>query len=326
MTAAIIAGFVSLVLTVWNFFSGRKSQKQIEILKNELAQKKSENDARREYEFEARKRLYEEYEPLLFQLIEASENAFSRIRSLARTSRNGSLGDDGWLGHFGYYSRSTVYNLFVPLAIFQIMKRKLTLVDLNVDKSIASLYRLVKLAYRTFMDDYKFAACIPVIEYDGDHKDELVLRKTNSSKYWKQGLPMGILDKTAAFLIDSADGKERIISYGEFERKIAAMTEEKKHDDLYYTKELFYRFHPQKRPVLWRLLVSQALVYNALLNLRGKVNSKIEDKDIVFALNPEDFEKFSNDFNWQTGYSNFAEEYKAALSYVENYYRGEGIK
>src|SRR4051812_22844570 len=104
--AAIVTGSIALLLALWNFFSGRKSQTEIEILKNELAQRKSENDARREYEFEARKRLYQEYEPLLFQLMEAADNAIHRIQSLARTARHGNLNDTGWLSQFNYYTKS----------------------------------------------------------------------------------------------------------------------------------------------------------------------------------------------------------------------------
>ncbi len=40
-----------------------------EVLKVTIADEKAEKDARRDYLYEARKRLYQEYEPLFFQLV-----------------------------------------------------------------------------------------------------------------------------------------------------------------------------------------------------------------------------------------------------------------
>jgi len=73
--AALIAAAASLIVSIIGTLWGRKNQKDLETLKSELADERAESDARRDYEYDARKRLYEECEPLLFQLIELSENA-----------------------------------------------------------------------------------------------------------------------------------------------------------------------------------------------------------------------------------------------------------
>jgi hypothetical protein len=62
---SIVGGFVVSVTTI--FLTSR--QERI----------KSKEDARREYEYEARKRLYREYEPVLFQLHQLCEVARTRI-------------------------------------------------------------------------------------------------------------------------------------------------------------------------------------------------------------------------------------------------------
>jgi hypothetical protein len=46
-------------------------QKEVERLKGEVADKNSESAARRAYEYEARKKLYHEFEPIRFQLLES---------------------------------------------------------------------------------------------------------------------------------------------------------------------------------------------------------------------------------------------------------------
>src|SRR5258706_56753 len=73
-------------------------------------------------EYDARKRLYEEVEPLLFQLFENANHALNRIRNLARASRDGQL--ESWLAQQGdsYYLRSTLHSFLVPLASIHLIR------------------------------------------------------------------------------------------------------------------------------------------------------------------------------------------------------------
>lgn len=292
--AAYVGAIVSIITIVWSL----KNQKKIEILKNELAERKSEIDARRSYEYEARKRLYHEYEPLLFQLMEASDNALHRIQSLARTARKGDLGEKGWLSEFGYYTKSTIYKLFVPIAIYQIMQRKLTLVDVSIDRSIDLHYKLAKQIYLTYTDDFEFVKDSSE-SYAPNNRDWKELRKKDPKTYWRQGLPMGLLDKVSEFLIEKDDnGSERVISFGEFERKMDKDSSENQLSDINHVKDIFELFHPEQRPILWRLLITQACMFRCLLELK-KINlSKIDDKlvqKILLDITPE----FIKRFNWQ---------------------------
>jgi phage tail tape-measure protein len=79
----------------------RKSEltTQIEAFKAGLADDLAARNARRDYEYDARKRLYAQVEPLLFQLFEAAETAFNAVASLARTQRDRNL--PGWLSPGG---------------------------------------------------------------------------------------------------------------------------------------------------------------------------------------------------------------------------------
>lgn len=145
-----------------------RHDRDLERLKTELSDSNSERNARRDYEYEARKKLYAEYEPRLFQLIEASESAFYRVLSLARCIREGALTphDGGWLEHRGYYMRSTIYKLLAPIALFKIIQQNLTFVDLSVDKGIAANYTLAKILYLSFTCDFELAAISPAIKYN----------------------------------------------------------------------------------------------------------------------------------------------------------------
>lgn len=183
----------------------------------------------------------------MFQLIEASDNTLHRIQSLARTSRNGDLEEEGWLSEFNYYTKSTIYQLLVPIAIYQIMQRKLTLVDVSIDKSIDLHYKLAKQIYISYTDDFEFAE-ITSENYFPNDKNWKVLLKNDSKTYWRQGAPMGLLDKAIQFLIIKEYESERIISFEEFEKKVDTDLSKSELSDINLITDIFLLFHPTSRP------------------------------------------------------------------------------
>ena len=97
--ATAAAALTTAVFSLVTARAGRRAAEDLEKLKAEMgarfAETSAERNARRDYEYDAKKRLYQEIEPLLFQLFEALEEAHYRVRSLARSSRHGNL--PGWL-------------------------------------------------------------------------------------------------------------------------------------------------------------------------------------------------------------------------------------
>src|SRR6185369_4404651 len=53
-----------------------KNQSDIELLRSRLGEQGKDRDARRDYQYEAHKRLYAECEPLLFQLADFAEHGY----------------------------------------------------------------------------------------------------------------------------------------------------------------------------------------------------------------------------------------------------------
>jgi hypothetical protein len=119
--AAVVAGSVKL-----------RADARITRLTKRLDEEGRERDARRDYEYEAKKRLYEQCEPLLFQALELSESARDRVVSLARSARRDDIRPDGsgWLATPGYYFKSTAYWLMAPMTTFKILQGRLTSIDL----------------------------------------------------------------------------------------------------------------------------------------------------------------------------------------------------
>lgn len=243
-----------------------RTQQKLEALKSTLTEERSQKQSRLDYEYEARKRLYHECEPLVFELLEFAENAADRIRSLARSARQGNL--PRWLADEGYYTASTMYYLLAPVAVYKLMRRRLTAVDMRLDDSIARHYQLAKRIAWSFADDFSFAWGLHVceLEYDPNNSDWVTLRTIDEPKYWRQGLPYGRLDNAVESLIvrdHEPDGELRIRSFGEFEA--AFHQEGPLRENFAIVRDIIANFHPRLRPIFWRMLITQAHIHRSIV-------------------------------------------------------------
>jgi hypothetical protein len=305
-TVAIITAGISAGISILSIYLTKKNDITLEKLKSKLEIEKAEHDARRDYEYEAKKRLYQECEPILFQFAELSESALRRIYALARNAKDGNLGPDRyWLSTDHYFIRSTIYRLIAPMAAFKLLQHRLTNIDLKLVPAINIQYILAKILYYTFSSSPDLARSEPAIHYDPDQIgaeskgfDESTKRERRAKypeRFWLQGLKVGTLDILADTLILSEKGSDsnnniRIKSFGEFEQQFFRKNESVvSHDsnnnntfEVFFT--IFSYFHPKSRPVLWRVLITQAYLYNAIKNIRNS-----EEKFIISTI--DDFVK-----------------------------------
>ena len=266
---ALIMASTSLLVSVVGFLWTRRNDAHLAKLKADLTERNARKSALMEYEYEARKRLYRECGPLLFGLSEAAERALGRIARLAQTARAGNLepGSASWLRR-GYFNRSTYYRLFAPLAFGRILQGKLTHLDLSLDPSIHWQYMLCKQLADTFTDDFDFAGYKPTLEYHPHDPEAETRRADKPEEYWQQGVPRGILENAVSTLIREDQEQTRaVIGFAEFEVEM-----EDRRSQLRANFErisyLFQDFHPGSRPVLWRVLLAQAHLYQALICAR----------------------------------------------------------
>ncbi len=307
---ALVAALTSLIVAGVSYFSTRKNTHDIESVKANLAEKLAGKNARRDYEYEARKRLYQQYEPLFFQLIELSESALRRIEGLARSASQGNLMPDhtGWLApndyYYDYYMASTIYRLLAPLAVVKLMQRLLTLVDLTVDPHINNQYALAKWLYMSFTEDFALARIKPCLDYDPNHEKRLEKQRRKPEKYWRQGIFAGVLDNAVeALLVHDPNEFMRCMSFGEFESTYKTSQEHK----FYAFIELFKNFHPKTRPVLWRVLITQAYLYKAMLHAREMRLTDTNNHHLPKLLRPMS-EKEHQDFDWHQSSDKATEE------------------
>lgn len=285
-----------------------KNQRDIELLKSQLGEQGKERDARRDYEYDARKRLYAQVEPIRFNLFEALEEAHNRVKSLARTARSGKLGtgNNSWVAGPGYYLRSTIYKLLLPVVHFRLLQRRMTFVDFSLDRDIALQYMLLKLYVRSFTDDFLLAELSPILRYEPNAEGAEKLVRKEPAVFSRQALVLGDLECIADLLTVKEDGETRALQFGEFESLLA---QDEQDDNVQEVLNLFTFFSPDLKPVLARLLIIQAYFSQLILStyksnfdpsqLSGKLEELLADPDLQSDLS---WTKELTDFSFVRSY------------------------
>ena len=322
LLGTIVGGFLNYLYSKKNQEDAQRNQKSIALLNSKLEEKRAEKDARRDYVFDARKRLYEECEPLFFLLNEMSQRAAHRIKGFARTAREGDLtGEKSWLKNEGYYLVSTLFFTISPLAIFKLMQNRLTFVDLSVDSKVKTRYELMKQVYLSFAAPHKIAKIEPSLTYDPNTND-LAKRFSESKEYWPQGMYIGRLDNAIeSLIVEGPKGQFRCMSYGQFENEFYKK-KSKVRNAFSEVRNLFLNFHPKTRPVLWRILIIQTHLYLALDRACKAKESNMIDSLKPLIIIPKDQRK---EFDWRSSEKEasdkevFEDPFEVAKKYFEIY-------
>ncbi len=234
----------------------KESLSELENLKAELASRAAERSARRDYEFESRKRLYAETAPLLFQFYENASYTINRIRNLARASRSGEL--PAWLdAPDTYYLHSTLHSFLVPLASIQILREQLTALDLSLDPVTERQYELGKAINRSFNRDVMFAAEAPAVHYVP------AMQAHGGQTTPAQGVVGGELQRAVRCSVIPDGQRRHVISFAELSDGL-----KQPGSDIARALDAFMQpwigFTPAGRPVFWRILMAQLFLYRAV--------------------------------------------------------------
>lgn len=265
---ALISSMVALLgLVVNGWFTWRNYGRQKEL---------AADNALTSYRFDAKKRLYTECEPILFQLNEACEQAFQTCVLLGNQSYCERLAvgndaerkdPDSWMMSRATETIATAYNLLHPLALFFLLRDKMTRVDCTLDPEVSLQYRLGRLLVRSFQDDSCIAALNPALLYTPRVKDWREKRRANPARYWWQGATPGRLDRAVRMVLNTTGETKRVLTYGEFEDLYIHLYKDGDRDSqktLGVFANALYGFTPDKRPVFWRLILIQAHLHRAL--------------------------------------------------------------
>jgi hypothetical protein len=214
-----------------------------------FSNKNAEKAALRDYRYGARKRLYEEYEPLVFQFHQLCENAYERITDLAKNleQERFHLFKKSENNKNSTYIANTVYRISAPLAMFKLMERRLTQFDLDLVDEFKNEYLFAKALFNVFREE------------------EIPHQNGSSEIYRSQALHSADIDRMAEALLDEdkKDDRIRIRSLAEFTNCWDRGPFDKIIENL-------TDFHPDKKRVFWRNLLSCAFICRAICTLNPK--------------------------------------------------------
>lgn len=258
-------------------------------LNSELKRQTDDATARREYEFDARKRLYTQVRPLMFQLRESCDPACRRIRRIV-------CGD---IRPYPRHLSTSIQRIFSPLSTFQVMQRNLTAVDLSLDSTLKAQYLIAKELASTLHNGPELALAGQPITYT----------RQAFPNQGRQHLTHAQLQRLTDFMTIEGDDSRKSRPRKQFEL-----------DDLFEDENerlievsgpfsrMFEGSDPTLTPVLWRILMAQAFLMQILVDLVDR------DDGIARSVMPADIAEF----NWSVDPSDalFLSQCQAVEEYV----------
>ena len=282
--ATLATATISAGAAAWSTLQSIRSQKQLERLRADLAVDAADLNAKRDYEYEAKKRLYAECEPAHFRLLESSQAARARIATIARVARSHPDQCSGWMRNRGH-RLYTLYRLTSPLVHFSVLREKVTNIDLRLSPEMHFQYVLGRLLYDSFADDDALAS--------GQVNSPLEYRPGELANgpdapnpvYHRQGIPFEQLEP----LIDNMRIDGDVIGPAGF-LKAADDDSMVLNSNILELDYLFRDFTPNERPVLWRLLIYQTAIYNGAIDMSSRILGS--SCDPIIHLKPSDLDLF----------------------------------
>jgi hypothetical protein len=247
-----IVALVSGVLSSWLTYRLVKRQEIIDQttiqgeVQKEVEAFLGDRSAEREYNLEARKRLYQAIGPLRFQLVIACRDAASRVAYHGTHHRHRMTMDS-------YYGRNTLYRLLRPLAIAELVEQQITYADFSVDMSAIELLRFKQSAYSSLKDS------------------EVILDHPNAN--WGaqvEHLFSGTLNRLANSLTipdENTSTKRRPMHFHEFEDFIR---DPKNQTPFLPLVNILQDFTIKTRPIFWARLVCLGYVCDEYVRKEGK--------------------------------------------------------
>ena len=355
LIGSVIAAVASIIAALISARNQKKLKKMEEY--------RAEQDARREYEYEARKRLYREFEPLIFMLCEDSDSAYNHIKELSNMSRFGKLylklssKTSNKENDSENYLRTTIYKLILPMAVFSLMQRRLTLFDLHLENYYRLQYTFSKCLYFSCSNSYYIALggkrqtdhnlCL-ICKFQGfiKHTEEKKLDTNHPNHIVINILDIdtGMIDSLSNSLIkyDENDKISRIRSFHEFKEDCFTNINTTNSS----IKKMYETFSSMtvtsnkgdylKYLLIWRILLLHVCVYWIMKQLVKKKYFKNipNNNDTIFNIHNikeligEFLEKEADKFRWITEYKennnneiieSMDDDYRNSKTAIRNY-------
>jgi hypothetical protein len=199
--------------------------------------------ARVEYEFMARKRLNEAIGPLRMQLLFAARDVVGRVQWHAGTRWN--------MNPTEHFARSFIFRLLRPLALAQLIERKMSVADFSVDPDAIALLQFNRAAERMLSGD-DVVRGHPAADWS-----------TQSQHLFRENLRVA----AARLIIEDGDSPT-VIDYSRFQREVPNPESDASLRDLAL---IFRRCHVNltENPLFWMRVVGYTYACNRLIADHG---------------------------------------------------------
>lgn len=179
--------------------------------------------------------------------------------------------ETGWMGSDSSMLIEIVYGFSAPLVEYRLLayaaRRNLALLDSQTRLQFA----LLESAFELFTNEGELATTDPAIEYTPRVPEWRKKRIANPARYWWQGVSPERFDAAVPFFLrpkDAGIDSDPLVTAQEFldvYRHAFQSRDEKIQQAIGLLANGFYAFTSSSRPVLWRVCVSLARIYHALL-------------------------------------------------------------
>lgn len=227
----------------WKRDLNQESLKLSGTIRKEVEGYIGEQSARREYELEAKKRLYQAIGPLRFQLLLACRDIAHRIEGhgLRKAYEMSS-------SHF--YGRNTIYRILKPLAISELIESQVAYTDFSVDESALDSLLFKKSCSLAFAGG----------EVLCNHPD---IDWSNQTEH----LFFDTLTEAASVLICKEESTIRILTFHEFNDQYDDLIS---NSGLLAISRIIDGFTMRSKPLFWLRLVSFGHICREFLGSAGK--------------------------------------------------------
>jgi hypothetical protein len=212
-------------------------------VKREVETQLGQLAAQRQYEYDARRRLYLAIGPLRFQLLLACRDYAGRIVAFHGTERYS-------MALTNYYGRSTLYRLLRPLAIGELIEKQVAVTDFGVDPGAVDCLRFRRTITRIMSGD-ELVEGRPGVKWDAEvehvYADSLAV-------------------SAQALIGHDPDGSERVLRFDEFTERLKA----EGWGIVAPFNALLEDFLVGAKPILWLRLVAYGHACNALIDRLGQ--------------------------------------------------------
>ena len=240
-----------------------KNNEAIEKLKAELTHENKLKSARVDYEYDARKRLYKEVEPIIFAAHLAAASVRARLLPMVERLRCDDISLDSkknWFAIDAYYLRSTAYRIFLPMVFESILSKRISQYDFALEPLIGRKYMALAVFQDIPTGDFDLAQIVerklPYEPYADVSEKE---RKAEVAKYKFQGIVRGDVQRFTALMTSTAGENPLPLEWYQFEQELENEKSALARAFVPIQNTLF-NFHPVTHPVVWRAIIAYVLL------------------------------------------------------------------